>query len=196
MRLRALRYADMPVIQELDRTLLVSEREPSKVIASGRVRQLVSVQSTAQVTSIDHPTQVQAKGPTTLVESARIILCQGGQQADASWFEAIRTTLTSTNWTQVDILNYQQAQSMTWRVQVEDVVAKTRSAYLVSAAHNGVDEEPTEVNWTIYGKVGFGNLIAQTDVLVKDVDSVKMISLQVKAQPDMRVTVWRLQFGS
>lgn len=180
----------MPVIKELDRTVLVTTG-PTKVIGDGVGRTIVSVQSIARINSVPNITNLLANQGKEVVESAKIILCQGQQSGSLEWFNPIITILSTDDWVVVDKVPLEYS-CMAWRVQVEDVIESKRVTYFVSSCHNGVGVVPTEVDWIIYGKIGFGNLVVSVRVGIVEIDTTKMLGLSVEAQSGLSVKVWRL----
>ena len=71
----------MPVIKELDRTVLVASG-PSKVVVNGGVHSIVSVQSIARLNVAPHVTALEATRAREVVNSAKIIISQTQQSFD------------------------------------------------------------------------------------------------------------------
>lgn len=63
----------MPVIKELDRTVVVASG-PSKVVVNGGVRSIVSVQSIARLNVVPNVTDIEATRAREVVNSAKIVL--------------------------------------------------------------------------------------------------------------------------
>lgn len=92
-------------------------------------------------------------------------------------------------WAVVDTLVTSNA---TWKIQVDDLVVGARVAYFVSSTHNGVgDSEPTDVQWSVFGKSRFGSLGVGTHLQLREEDQA--LQLCVQGSAGFKVSVWRLQ---
>lgn len=176
----------MSVIVSEEQTIIVSEANAAEVVTqvySGIVQSPVveSIESKESVSEI-----VQSS-PAQVIESCRVVLVTGAPPPDK-----VVTLIASTDWTTVNAVLSVDNGSATWQVQCEDEGTDSRLSEIVSAVHNGVVSIPTEVHWTVFGKMIFGSLGIEARVILELVGGVQYMLLQVKAPINARVTVWRL----
>lgn len=121
----------------------------------------------------------------------------GPGETNADWVEASqartsvdRVTIDNSDWNEID--SFPLVDSFTWRVQVDDEVNRCRVSYFVASTHNGIGNPPTDVQWVIFGKMGYGSLHVLTELRLEGASS-ELLQLLVKTQPGFKVTVWRVQ---
>lgn len=177
----------MQILQDEDRTVVVSAASTGAVETKHTVSEIVTKQNATQVVTTPTKVDVTERGPTEVVESARIILIQHDAPA-----AVVHVHLNSTTLSEVDSLPAGQASSFTWRVQIDAIDLSQRISFFVACTHNGVNLDPTDVQWTVFGKIKFGDFSSLVEVKLEEVAGVMRVKLLVAAVTNSQVTAWRM----
>lgn len=111
---------------------------------------------------------------------------------DAAYVPVV-TSVSGTDWVDVDQLDVGSCDSWTWRVQVTHEPSGSRISAAVMAMHNGISAPPTDVSHTVFGKLQFGGLICLFDVVLANVQGSDKLILRAKTSDGSTVKVWRMQ---
>lgn len=174
-------------------TVIVTERASSTITATPPREVVVSPRPLNVIEAHPRVTKVESSPVIPVVETCQIRFVRQ-DPALPTLPSCIVADVLSDDWVEVDSFDASLADSFTWRLQSDDLLASSRVSCFVAATHNGIGSAtPSQVKWTTFGKARFGDGPFQCEVRMVSPGGNARMGLFVKVPSGSRVKVWRIQ---